>query len=95
MRISAFYFLTNRNVSLTSKSFVSLIKYNPAEIVEISIKVFLSAVDDARRSDWFKVTSAPGLGTVVYLPLTYPNISLTKARVYSNIQARQIELIFK
>jgi hypothetical protein len=38
--------------------------------LNLSINAFLSAVDDANKSAWLRVTSAPGIGTWVYLPLS-------------------------
>ncbi len=49
-----------------------------------SINACFSVVAAEIKSPWFKVTSDPGIGTVEYLPLTYPKISLTIASPYSN-----------
>jgi hypothetical protein len=58
-----------------------------------SIKAVFSLVAAEIKSDWFRVTSDPGIGTVWYFPLTYPKISLTIAKAYSKTHERPIELI--
>ena len=59
------------------------------------IKASFSAVAADNKSCWFNVTSAPGIGTVAYFPLTYPNTSFALANVYSKIQLLPTELIFE